>query len=67
MQLRTRFEGYSQRSVSMVILMRPRRNKRTIRSIPHVALSESGCMDTQLSRAIPKLEPPQIRTLIGSV
>ena len=67
MQGMTRFEGYSRRSVSVVVLLRCRRIEQTIRSIAHVALTDSGCIDTQLSRAAPKLEPPQIKTVIGSV
>lgn len=42
-------------------------NGRTIRSITHVGLADSGCMLTQLSSATPKLEPPQTKTVMGSV
>ena len=62
----TRFEGYSQ-VCQYDNLGEMGTNERTIRSIAQVALSTSGCIDTQLSRAIPKLDPPQIRTVMGSV
>ena len=40
---------------------------RTMRSIAHVGLAESGSIVTQIPRATPKSEPPQIKIAIGSV
>ena len=40
---------------------------RTMRSRTHSAPSTSGWMWTQLSTAIPKFEPPQTKTVSGSV
>ena len=40
---------------------------RTIRSSVHWGFSTSGWMLTQLSSAMPKFEPPQTKTVSGSV
>ncbi len=53
MQGRTRFEGYSHRSVSKT--MRLGGKKRTIRSMAHVTLSESSSVDTPVIKGNPKV------------
>lgn len=63
MQVITRFEGYMARSETPHHM----RMALTIRSITHSGLSTSGWILTQLSSAIPKFDPPQIKTVTGSV
>ena len=51
----TRLEGYPH----LVRQNKAHEGLHTMRSMTHLGLATSGRMETQLSRATPKLDPPQ--------